>query len=139
MLVAEALVRRGVMDPAEARAFLDPDQYAPSPPIGLPGMARAAARIGRALKAGEPICVWGDFDVDGQTSTALLVSTLRDLGGRVTYHIPLRETEGHGIHVPVLEQAIAGGARLIVTCDTGYLQTMRSPSPAREPRGCRHH
>ncbi len=118
-LVAEALARRGVVNAAAARAFLDPAQYTPSSPDTLPGMARAVARIGRGLKTGESICVWGDFDVDGQTSTALLVSTLRDLGGRVTYHVPLRETEGHGIHLPVLEQAIANGARLIVTCDTG--------------------
>ncbi len=118
-LVAEALVRRGVANAAEARAVLDPKQYSPSPPSALPGMGRAVARINRALKTGEPICVWGDFDVDGQTSTALLVTALRDLGGRVTYHIPLRETEGHGVSLPVLEQIIAGGVRLIVTCDTG--------------------
>lgn len=118
-LVAEALVRRGIVNAVEARAVLDPKQYTPSPPSALPGMARAVARISRALKTGEPVCVWGDFDVDGQTATALLVTTLRELGGRVTYHIPLRETEGHGISVPVLEQIIASGARLIVTCDTG--------------------
>ena len=118
-LVAEALVRRGVVNAAQARAVLDPKLYTPSPSNALPGMARAVARISRALKTGEPICVWGDFDVDGQTSTALLVTTLRDLGGHVTYHIPLREAEGHGISLPVLEQVIAGGARLIVTCDTG--------------------
>lgn len=118
-LVAEALVRRGIVNAAEARAVLDPKQYTPSPPSALPGMARAVARISRALKTGEPVCVWGDFDVDGQTATALLVTTLRELGGRVTYHIPLRETEGHGISVPVLEQIIASGVRLIVTCDTG--------------------
>jgi len=118
-LVAEALVRRGVVNAAAARAVLDPKKYSPSPPNALPGMARAVARINRALKTGEPICVWGDFDVDGQTATALLVTVLRELGGRVTYHIPLRETEGHGISLSVLEQIIAGGARLIVTCDTG--------------------
>ena len=67
----------------------------------------------------EPICVWGDFDVDGQTATALLVSTLRDLAADVRYHVPVRETASHGVDLPNLKQVIAAGARLILTCDTG--------------------
>ena len=63
--------------------------------------------------------MWGDFDVDGQTATALLVSTLADLGGRVAYHVPVREHESHGVNVPNLKRMIADGARLILTCDTG--------------------
>lgn len=118
-LVAETLVRRGLAGPAEALAFLDPARYTPAPATDLPDMARAVARLTRALRAGEPVCVWGDFDVDGQTATALLVAALRDLGGRVTYHVPVRETEGHGVALPALEAVIAGGARLILTCDTG--------------------
>ena len=73
----------------------------------------------RAIRQGEEICVWGDFDVDGQTATTLLVSTLRDLGGAVGYHIPVRATESHGLNVPVLRELIAQGARLFLTCDTG--------------------
>ncbi len=118
-LVAEALARRGILDPAQARAFLNPDLYVPASPQALPGMGRAVARITRAIRAGEPICVWGDFDVDGQTSTALLVSVLRDLGARVTYHVPDREAEGHGVGIDALDAVITDGARLIVTCDTG--------------------
>ncbi len=118
-IAAEALARRGITGPAQARAFLNPDLYTPASPLELPGMGRAVARIGRAIRTAEPICVWGDFDVDGQTSTALLVSALRDLGAEVTYHVPLRETEGHGVNLPVLEQVIDAGARLILTCDTG--------------------
>lgn len=118
-IVADALARRGIVDPADAHAFLDPHLYVPASPLTLPGMGRAVARLGRAIRAGEPICVWGDFDVDGQTSTALLVSVLRDLGAQVTYHVPLRETEGHGVNLPVLEQVIDLGARLVLTCDTG--------------------
>ena len=57
--------------------------------------------------------------MDGQTATTLLVSTLTDLGGSVTYHIPIRATEGHGVGVPILAQVIDAGARLILTCDTG--------------------
>lgn len=118
-LVAETLARRGLADPAAALAFLDPARYAPAPASELPGMARAVTRLGRAIRAREPICVWGDFDVDGQTATALLVATLRDLGAQVTYHVPVRETEGHGISLAALRQVIADGARLILTCDTG--------------------
>ena len=82
-------------------------------------MARAVNRLWRAIRGGEPICVWGDFDVDGQTATALLVGTLRDLGAHVSYHVPVRETASHGVDLPNLKQVIAEGARLILTCDTG--------------------
>ncbi|MCX7671457.1 MAG: DHHA1 domain-containing protein, partial [Anaerolineae bacterium] len=70
------------------------------------------------IRAREPICVWGDFDVDGQTATALLVSTLADLGAAVMYRIPLR-AEGHGLSPEGAAQAIAAGAQVILTCDTG--------------------
>lgn len=118
-IVAEALVRRGITDPERAAAFLNPNLYTPSSPLNLPGMGRAVTRLGRAIRARQPVCVWGDFDVDGQTSTALLVSVLRDLGAQVTHHVPLREIEGHGVNLPVLEQVIDRGARVILTCDTG--------------------
>ena len=107
-LVAQTLARRGVTTPAAAVAFLDPNAYLPTPPEALPGMARAVNRLWRAIRGGEPICVWGDFDVDGQTATALLVGTLRDLGATVSYHVPVRETASHGVDLPNLKQVIAG-------------------------------
>ncbi|MEJ5200296.1 MAG: DHH family phosphoesterase, partial [Anaerolineae bacterium] len=117
-LVAATLVRRGITTPAAARAFLDP-AVAPAVPSGdLPGLPAAADRLEAAIRAREPICVWGDFDVDGQTATALLVSTLADLGAAVMYRIPLR-AEGHGLGPQGAAQAIAAGARVILTCDTG--------------------
>ena len=103
-LVATTLVRRGITTPAAARTFLDPAAYTPAPPDALPGLTAAADRLEAAIRAREPICVWGDFDVDGQTATTLLVSALTDLGGSVTYHIPVRATEGHGVSVPSLAQ-----------------------------------
>jgi single-stranded-DNA-specific exonuclease len=118
-LVAQTLARRGVTTPAAAVAFLDPDAYIPTPPETLPGMARSVNRLWRAIRGGEPIGVWGDFDVDGQTATALLVATLTDLGAHVSYHVPMRETASHGVDLPNLKQVIANGARLILTCDTG--------------------
>jgi single-stranded-DNA-specific exonuclease len=118
-LVAETLVRRGLMTVEAARAFLDADAYTPTPPTALPNLVRAADRIERAIRAGETICVWGDFDVDGQTATTVLVATLRDVGARVMHYIPVRATESHGIKVPALERVIEQGAQLILTCDTG--------------------
>ena len=76
-LVAETLARRGIVTAAAARAFLDPAAYTPASPFDLPDMDRAVERIRRAIRQRETIAVWGDFDVDGQTSTALLVSALQ--------------------------------------------------------------
>lgn len=118
-LVAETLVRRGVQTVETARAFLDADAYTPTPPTALPNLAQAADRIERAIHAGETICVWGDFDVDGQTATTVLVATLRDLGARVMHYIPVRATESHGMRIPALERVLDQGAQLILTCDTG--------------------
>ncbi|MEO5886787.1 MAG: single-stranded-DNA-specific exonuclease RecJ, partial [Anaerolineales bacterium] len=85
----------------------------------FPGIEKAVDRINSAIQAGESICVWGDFDVDGQTSTALLVQTLGAIGANVTYYIPIRGKEGHGIHIETLKPILDNGAKLIVTCDTG--------------------
>ena len=105
-LVARTLARRGLTDVESARAFLDPDRYQPAPPSDLPNMIRAAERLERAIHQGETICVWGDFDVDGQTSTTLLLSTLRDLGAAVRYHIPNRRAESHGVNLPVRNEVL---------------------------------
>ncbi len=118
-LVAETLVRRGYTDAKEIRAYLDPQAYHPAPASDLPGMTRAVERIFSAVQSQEKICVWGDFDVDGQTSTTLLVSVLCDLGADVIYHIPVRATESHGIKIPFLQKEMDRGAQLILTCDTG--------------------
>jgi single-stranded-DNA-specific exonuclease len=109
-------VRRGISTPAEAQAFLHPDAL-PSAPF--PGIESAVERIILAIRSNEMICVWGDFDVDGQTSTTLLVQTLRALDAKVSYYIPIRGKESHGVHIESLKPIINNGASLIVTCDTG--------------------
>jgi len=118
-LVARTLARRGMTTPESARAFLDPEAYTPSPAAALPGLVTAANRVERAIRSDEHICVWGDFDVDGQTSTTVLVQTLRELGGKISFHIPVREQESHGVNIPALKEIIDHGAQLILTCDTG--------------------
>jgi single-stranded-DNA-specific exonuclease len=116
LLVAQTLVRRGITNSDSVRAFLHPDTL-PSTPF--PGIENAVERIITAARSREPICVWGDFDVDGQTSTTLLVQTLQALGAKVIYYIPIRGKESHGVHIESLKPIIDNGARLILTCDTG--------------------
>ena len=118
-IVAELLVGRGMQDPAAAHPFLDPGQYLPTSASALPDLNRGADLLERAISAGKTICVWGDFDVDGQTATTLLVSTLKDLGADVSFHIPVRAQESHGVNLAVLEELITGGIDVLLTCDTG--------------------
>ncbi len=119
-LAAEILVRRGVDDPDAARAFLDPAAVTLPPPAELPGLDEGATRIATAIRNGERVLVWGDFDVDGQTSTTILTQTIRALGGDVIYHIPVRATESHGVKIPRLEEIVRQSApRVLLTCDTG--------------------
>jgi single-stranded-DNA-specific exonuclease len=117
-LVAQTLARRGIVMPGDARAFLDPAAYTPASPADLPDLSLAVERLRRAIDEGQQIAVWGDFDADGQTATALLLESLRTLNADVRFHIPARH-EGHGFHSQGLKRLIAGGVRLIVTCDTG--------------------
>jgi single-stranded-DNA-specific exonuclease len=118
-LVAERLARQGILTPDAAHRFLYPSAYKPASPDDLPDMDKAVSRLQYAIKHKQHILIWGDFDVDGQTATALLVSALRDLEAQVSYHIPNRFTEGHGIHLPTLKTLLDAGADLLLTCDTG--------------------
>lgn len=118
-LFLQMLVRRGFTDPQAVRAFLDPDSYHPCPADQLPGMDVGVPRILRAIQNHEHIGIWGDFDVDGQTSTAVLLSGLRRLGCDVVYHVPVRGPESHGISIPYLENFLQTGVKLLITCDTG--------------------
>src|SRR5262245_51774106 len=112
--VAQTLIRRGILTPAAAYAFLHPDTL-PSTPF--PGIEKALEIIGSAIRRHDRICVWGDFDVDGQTSTTLLVQTLRALGANVMFYIPIRGKESHGVHVETLKPIVDYDVKLIVTCD----------------------
>jgi single-stranded-DNA-specific exonuclease len=89
------------------------------PPEGLPNAAKAAERLARALRAGEPIAVCGDYDVDGMTGTALLVRFLRLMGGTASWSIPERERDGYGLSPAVVDRMAQEGARVLVTVDNG--------------------
>lgn len=115
-LVAQTLLRRGIDTPGAGRAFLHPVSI---PPTAFPGIEPAVERINEAIHKKEMICVWGDFDVDGQTSTTVLVQTLQALGGNVVYYIPIRGKESHGVHIETLKPILDNGVTLLVTCDTG--------------------
>jgi len=118
-IVADRIKKLDLQTEDQIKGFLDPDFYKPSPSRELPGLMDVADQVEKAIRNGQSICVWGDFDVDGQTSTAILLSTLKKIGGIVTYHVPIRGPETHGINLQVLEKVLSDGAQLILTCDTG--------------------
>jgi len=118
-IMARLLVNRGVAGASEARAFLEPDLSQLHDPALLPDLEAGAERLARAVERGERICVHGDYDVDGVTSTALLVRTLRALKADVCHRLPHRRLEGYGIKPAAVEEAAGQGVSLIVTCDCG--------------------
>jgi single-stranded-DNA-specific exonuclease len=124
-VVSQTLFRRGLTSSELAQGFLNPDLYQPTPATQLPGLIPAADRLQSALSLDEKILVWGDFDVDGQTSTSLLVSALRDLSGNdlsgnIHHYIPNRARESHGMSTSSLSTQIEiFRPSLILTCDTG--------------------
>ncbi len=118
-LVLQTLIKRGYDTPENARRFLNFRSYSPSSANDLPDMEKGVDRIVSALNNQEVIGVWGDFDVDGQTATAILVDTLRKLGANVHYHLPVRARESHGIKLDALKDFIGKGVQVILTCDTG--------------------
>ena len=119
----QALLTRGCDTVLKAKKFLDHNLYSPASPFELPGMEKGVERISKAIRDHETIGVWGDFDVDGQTSTAILVDALSHLGAQVTYHIPVRARESHGIKLEPLKRFLATGVQVMLTCDTGISET----------------
>ncbi|MDL2171175.1 MULTISPECIES: single-stranded-DNA-specific exonuclease RecJ [Asaia] len=118
-LLARILHSRGV-DAARIPAFLDPKlrDWLPDPSC-LTGMNDAALRLANAVKTGETIGVFGDYDVDGACGTTLLTETLRELGCPVFFHIPDRQKEGYGPNGPALEGLRSKGASLLICVDCG--------------------
>ena len=118
-VLAELLVARGVTQPAQAFAFLNPEITQLQDPFLMLGMSEAVARLERAIASHEPILLYGDYDVDGTIAVVLLKTAIEMLGGTVCFHVPHRLLEGYGMQSSVLESAFAEGVRLAITVDTG--------------------
>src|SRR6266852_3182768 len=108
-IVAALLVARGHQDFDSAQAFLKPSLDQLHDPFLMRGMTDAVPRLLRAIDDQEPILIYGDYDVDGTTGTAVLLRALRMLGATAGYHVPHRFTEGYGIRQDALEKAEAFG------------------------------
>src|SRR5216684_6151419 len=122
--IAELLVARGIVDADAARTFFRPSVDDLIDPMQMLGMSVAVERIQRAIREGEPILIYGDYDVDGTTATVLLKTAIERIAPKespaiVTYHVPHRLREGYGMQTGVLGQAAAGGVRLVISVDTG--------------------
>lgn len=129
-VLRQILFNRGYANDAEARAFLKAEPNCNTDPFQMTGMRAAIERICIALKQNEPIAIYGDYDVDGVTATALLVDTLSALGADVREKIPNRFDEGYGLNNDALSQLKDEGVRLVISVDCG----IRSPDEAQHAR-----
>jgi len=118
-VTAQLLVHRGVKTPFEGRTFLSHDLSACPDPFALKDMDKAVFRLKKALKEKEKVLVWGDYDVDGVTSTSLLVRSLKRFGFNTVHHIPNRLTDGYGLNKEFLTVAKREGVHVIISVDTG--------------------
>jgi len=123
ILLAELLSSRGIHTNNQADSFTDPEKYKESDPFNFPDMDRSITRIQSAIQRQEKIGIWGDFDVDGQTSTAVLIKALKEIGVLAAFHIPIRKFESHGIQKEYLEDFVKNEhIGLLITCDTGITE-----------------
>lgn len=116
---AAMLFRRGLVDDAAIESFLHPEKNELPDPFSFSDMDRAVSRIQTAIKAGERICVYGDYDTDGISATAILTDALKTLGANVTFLLPSRFGEGYGLNAGAVDAMHAEGVRLILTVDNG--------------------
>lgn len=119
-LVNQILLSRGIIGHDETAKFLKPcvKEYMPNPSV-LKDMDAAAKIIADAISAGDKIAIFGDYDVDGITSTAIFVKYLRALGANVIWHLPTREGEGYGLNISAIDEIVNDGAQLMITVDCG--------------------
>ncbi|MBI3752814.1 MAG: single-stranded-DNA-specific exonuclease RecJ [Deltaproteobacteria bacterium] len=118
-LTAQLLINRGLRCPSEAFSFLSPSLKNLHDPFTMKGMDKAAARIVKAVRENEKIAVYGDYDVDGTTATALLYLFLNAVGASVSYYIPERLKQGYGLNHQALRQMVDSGIKVVITADCG--------------------
>ena len=116
---ARVLLARGFDSPERAGRFLNPSMADLHPPGALRGMAEAVARLRQAIRGGEQILIYGDYDVDGTTSVVILKKAIEMAGGKVSFLVPHRLRDGYGMRAEAVEKAAAEGIKLIVSVDTG--------------------
>ena len=118
-LVEKILAQRGIVTDADVTEFLNPSiKYMPNPST-MADMDNAARIIADAVVGHDKIAIYGDYDVDGITSTAIMVKYLRALGCDVMWHLPTREGEGYGLNIAAIDEIAAAGAKIIITVDCG--------------------
>lgn len=116
---AQVLLNRGIKDETEAESFLKSNLFDLPSPYLMKGMDRAIERIKRAIGKGEIIAIYGDYDVDGVTATALFYTFLKNLGVTITYYNPDRLKEGYGVNLNAIKKLKSQGASLIISVDCG--------------------
>ena len=118
-ILAQLLINRGITDPSSAHKFIRPFLKDLYDPFLMKDMEKSVNRIIRAIKAKERILIYGDYDVDGITTTALFINFFRDLGIDVDFYIPNRFSEGYGLNIDAIKRIKERGVELIITGDCG--------------------
>jgi hypothetical protein len=138
--VTAAILRvRGHDTPEAVRCFLNPDLCGLHDPLQLPDIRPAIERLHRAITTQEPLLVYGDYDVDGVTSTAMLMRSLKSLRANVSCKIPERKGEGYGLNIAAMEEAARAGIKLILTADCGIRDIEAVTARQRTRRRYHHH
>ena len=132
--VGRLLRQRGIDTVLAAQEFLNPEWYQPADPSVLGDWDSALERIAQAAQRGEPVAIYGDYDVDGITGTAILTEALRDVGIDARPFIPHREREGYGLQDAAVGQLAADGARVLITADCG-ITALEEIAAARSEHG----
>ncbi len=117
--LGQVLASRGISTPEQMDTFLHAPLSALHDPMLMPDMAKAVAAVEEVLARGGRIRIFGDYDADGITASALLVRALTALGGKVDWYLPHRIDDGYGINAPALDEARAAGVELGITVDNG--------------------
>ncbi len=118
-IVAQLLLNRGFTDFSEARRFVESPLTDLHAPELLPGISDAVERLHHAIESKHPICIYGDYDADGLTATAILFQLLQRLETKVEFYMPNRLEDGYGLKIEALRQIAANGCKLVVTVDCG--------------------